>query len=281
MRATAPLLLFLFAIWGCGSSDSDPAPTGIGDSDPVDGDSQSPGSVDITDAIFTSQDGRCAAYANTYISEVADVQRGTSFMGSLTISVSGGKCLFEANAIPNHDFNDGGRFATAVSAQDVRYEVTSSPEIDASATELILGDDAVFLNGVKLDLLAAACYGVGREPLGREKIGCGQDEIDNPWRYDPMSPLNEFGTDRNNAHTQPSGAYHYHGNPMAMFETDCGSAGGPSPVIGFAADGFPIHGSCIEDDGTVRAAQSSYVLKGDGGPRQAVAGHDTPSRHPI
>ena len=117
----------------------------------------------------------------------------------MTVTVSGGKCVFETNAIPNHDFNDGGRFATNVSAQNVRYEMTSFPEAASSVTELILGDNAIFLNGVKLDLLAAACYGVGREQLGREKIGCGQDEIDNPWRYDPMSPLNEFGPDNNNA----------------------------------------------------------------------------------
>ena len=147
----------------------------------------------------------------------------------------------------------------------------------ASITSLVLGDDALFLNGVKLDLLAAACYDVGAEPLGREKIGCGPDQIDNPWRYDPMSPLNTFGTDNNNAHTQPDGTYHYHGNPMAMFARHCQTSQRVSPVIGFAADGFPIYGSCIDDDGTVRQAISSYRLKDGGGPRQAVAGYTTPA----
>ena len=300
MRIAVPLLLLSFALLRCGSSDSDPAPTGIDDPAPSDSDGEpgdnedvsgngdepntpadddpEPGVVDITDLIFSNQDGNCTSYANTYLSDVADVQRSISFMGSLTITASGGKCLFETNAIPNHDFNNGGSFATAVSAQNARYEMTSSPEIAANPTELILGDDAIFLNGVKLDLLAAACYAVGREPLGREKIGCGQDEIDNPWRYDPMSALNEFGTDNNNAHTQPDGTYHYHGNPMAMFETDCESASTASPVIGFAADGFPIHGSCIADGGIVRKAQSSFVFKDEGGPRQTVSGYQTPSR---
>ena len=27
---------------------------------------------------------------------------------------------------------------------------------------------------------------------------------------------NDFGTDSHNAHTQPDGAYHYHGDPVAM-----------------------------------------------------------------
>jgi hypothetical protein len=249
-----------------GPDDTGPAPTATGDDAPV----------DITDALFTRRDASCAAYADEYSSQVDDVQRGRSFSGALTITVSDGTCVFETKAIPNHDFNIDGNFATVVSAQSDLYEMTTTPEMAGSPTPLILGDDAIFLNGVKLDLLAAACYGVGREPRGREKIGCGQDQIDNPWRYDPMSPRNEFGTDRNNAHTQPDGTYHYHGNPMAMFATDCASQQSPSPVIGFAADGFPIFGSCIEVDGQIRGVTSSYVLKDGGGPRQAVDGYATP-----
>ncbi len=91
-----------------------------------------------------------------------------------------------------------------------------------------------------------------------------------------MSPLNDFGTDRNNALTQPDDTYHYHGNPMAMFQTNCESTGTVSPVIGFAADGFPIYGSCFDDEGTVRKARSSYVLKNGGGPRQNIDGYSTP-----
>ena len=235
------------------------------------------GAVDITGALFTNLDANCATYANAYASSVRDVQSGSSFAGDLTITVVGDKCIFATNAIPNHDFNDGGRFATPVSAQNVSYEIPAIPTAAANVTPLVLGDDAIFLNGVKLDLLAAACYDVGSEPLGREKIGCGPNQTDNPWRYDPMSLLNNFGTDNNNAHTQPDGTYHYHGNPMAMFETDCETTATASPVIGFAADGLPIYGSCFDDNGTMRKAASSYRLKEDGGQRQAVASYTTPA----
>ena len=147
----------------------------------------------------------------------------------------------------------------------------------SSATALMLGvDDAIFLNGVKLDLLAAACYDAGNEPLGQEKLGCFGDQIDHPWRYDPMSTLNTFGTDLNNAHTQPDGNYHYHGNPMALFEIECEAEMTASAVIGFAADGFPVYGSCFDDSGVIRKATSSYVLKDNGGSRQAVSGYTTP-----
>ena len=156
----------------------------------------------------------------------------------------------------------------------------ASPEMAGGVTARSLNTtNALMRNGVVVDLLAAACFNVGNEPLGREKIGCGQEQLDNPWRYDPMSPLNGFGTDAHNAHTQPDGTYHYHGSPLAMYNLDCEAAGEASPVVGFAADGFPVYGPCFTDptDGVVRKAKSSYVLKNNGGLRQAVAGYTTPT----
>ena len=82
-----------------------------GDGHPDVDDDTDTGDIDITDAIFTRRDGSCADYASMYVSDVKDVQSGTSFAGDLTITVSGGTCIFETNAIPNHDFNDGGNFA--------------------------------------------------------------------------------------------------------------------------------------------------------------------------
>ena len=286
LSALGILLCSSLAYIACGSDDAgDTNPVAVeaaagdrdNDADP-DARGQDPdaSTVDITGALFTNFAANCAAYADCYISSVVDVQRGISFAGDLKIAVSGDKCLFASNAIPNHDFNASGNFATPVSAQSVNYEIPASPTVAASVTRLVLGDDAIFLNGVKLDLLAAACYDVGNEPLGREKIGCGPDQIDHPWRYDPMSPLNNFGTDEHNAHTQPDGTYHYHGNPMAMFESAC-AVGVASPVVGFAADGFPIYGTCFDDNGTVRQVRSSYQLKDGGGPRQQVAGYTTPT----
>lgn len=215
----------------------------------------------ITDVILTKRLANCAEYADTYSAEVTDVQNARRFSASLAIASNGDTCEITSNAVPNHDFNATGRFVTPLSEQDQRYTVPANPEFAARPTALSLQyDNAVFLNGVKLDLLAAGCYGVGN---GR--IGC--NDMSAPYRFDPMSPSAGFGADEHNAHTQPDGAYHYHGNPMALFEQDDPS--GPSPVIGFAADGFPIFGSYISDDGTIRKATTSYRLKSgsrSGGP---------------
>lgn len=232
--------------------------------------------LDITGIELTGRAGSCRNYVGSYFSNVEDIQRAVNFEGDFILTSDGSWCTFSANEIPNHNFNDAGaKFATAVSEQNGSYTITASPEPAASVTSLSIGlKNIVFLNGVTADLLSAACYDVGGEPLGEEKIGCGQDSIDNPWRYDPMSALNDFGTDSHNAHPQPDGTYHYHGSPRALFDLDCEINGTVSPVVGFAADGFPVYGPCIEDTGAIRAVTSSYALKR--GERIDVAGYTTP-----
>jgi hypothetical protein len=236
--------------------------------------------IDITNVNFSNQQASCTQYTGRYFSNVTDVLRNVDFIGDVEISLSGDACVISSNDIPNHDFNDQGTsFANDVSEQNNTYIIASVPQAEAQVTPISLNlANAVFLNGATVDLLAAACYDVGNQALGNEKIGCGQNQIDNPWRYDPMSPLNTFGTDSHNAHAQPDGTYHYHGNPLAMFEQDCDIQAAASPVIGFAADGFPIYGSCFTDpiSNSVRKAEASFVLKNNGGARIEASGYTTP-----
>ena len=216
-----------------------------------------PEGEDITNKIFTTQDVKCTAYIGAYTSSIKDSSTDESYTGRVEISDNGETCTFNSNSIPNHDVNDNGEFATAVAEVDETFEIPTNPAAASTTTALTLQyDNAVFLNGAKLDLLPAACYGVGDEPLGKEKIGCFEDN--KPWRYDPMFPGNDFGTDSHNAHTQPDGAYHYHGDPVAMYDASGDTASG---VIGFAADGFPIFGPYIDDGGSVRKVVSGYTLK--------------------
>jgi hypothetical protein len=208
---------------------------------------------DITDVILTKRSSNCADFAQSSTATATDVQRDTIFKATVSVTVRGATCVISSNAIPNHDFNARGRFANEVTEQNQDYTVTAAPKAAARPTPLALNyDNAVFLNGVKLDQLAAGCFGVGNG-----FIGCR--DMDAPFRYDPLGEAGKFGTDEHNAHTQPDGTYHYHGNPLALFAQD--HAHEPSPVIGFAADGFPIFGSFIADGGTIRKAQSSYQLK--------------------
>lgn len=221
--------------------------------------------IDITDAVLTKRSGNCADYVESYESTVTDVNRSLGFNGDLTITVSNGKCIFNTNNIPNHNFNDGTQsFPNDVSAQNNTLAVTASPSHASSVTGLTLTtDNAILLNGVKVDLLAAACYGVGDG-----KVGC--NDITQPWRFDPMFAANGFRVDTHNAHSQPDGSYHYHGHPNALFDSEDGTS--VSPVIGFAADGYPIFGSYINDNGTIRKAVPSYQLRSGSRP----SGDDDP-----
>jgi arylsulfatase A-like enzyme len=211
------------------------------------------GAIDITNATLTSKNQNCVDYIEAFTSTVNDVNRGVVFQGDLIISKIGDKCVFQTNAIPNHDFNDGGNaFPNNVSEQNDRFEITTSPTIASQKTSISLQiDNAILLNGVKVDLLAAGCFGIGNG-----KIGC--NDMNQSWRYDPMHQANGFQVDSHNAHAQPDGTYHYHGSPLALFED---TNNHDSPVIGFAADGFPIFGSYFNDQGTFRKAISSYRLK--------------------
>lgn len=228
---------------------------------------QSAQARDITDALLNDRSSTCAAYADSYSATATDVQNAATFSASVDVSVDGDVCMIASNAVPNHDFNATGRFASQFKTQDQIFRVPVSPVFAKSPTPLSLQyDNAVFLNGVKLDLMAAGCYGV-RDG----NIGC--NDMDTPYRYDPLGAGKNFGADEHNAHTQPGGAYHYHGNPMALFIQT--NAKEPSPVIGFAADGFPIYGSFIADGNNVREATSSYQLKSgerEGGPGGAYDG---------
>lgn len=125
-------------------------------------------------------------------------------------------------------------------------------------------------NGVPLDLLSAGCYRPNHpmaDADGNVPIGCSTND---PWLLDPLGTTSRFGADQHNAHTQPDGFYHYHGNPQAMFDDYPGPLG--SPVIGFAADGFPIYGSHFydQDTGSERKALSGYTLKSGTRPDSAT-----------
>jgi hypothetical protein len=222
--------------------------------------------TDISDISLNNRQSGCSYYADTLVSTVRDIKRDTVFNGNLQISVDpdSSECVFSSNSIPNHDFNDAmAAFATDVAAVSSEFRILLEPVFASSPTAISLTyDNGILLNGVKLDLLAAACFGVADE-----KIGC--NDMNRPWRFDPMHSGNNFGTDAHNAHTQPDGSYHYHGNPQALFNQQASSE---SPLIGFAADGFPIFGSFINDNGQVRAVSSSYRLKSGSRP----GGNDNP-----
>lgn len=222
-----------------------------------------PNLIDIKDAIFTSRQADCAAYSNDHNAAVRDIQLDTDHDLALLISATAESCSFVSNSIPNYDFNDDtANFGGPATEQDLNYMVSRVPEIADEPTPISQEvKNGIMLNGVLLDIISAGCYQPS-SPIadvdGNVNIGCGSDE---PWLLDPLSTEQKFGADVHNAHVQPGGQYHYHGSPKAMYDDDPSRRG--SPVIGFAADGFPIYGPYFFDrkTGKVREARSGYSLK--------------------
>ena len=224
--------------------------------------------IDIYNAIFSETSADCGDYVNTLDANVVDIQNSLTFNADVIITATDTDCTITSNSVPNHDFNDetaafaGGAEGATIAATDTVSTITRNPTMAATTTALSQNvKNGIFLNGVRLDILSAGCYSpnsANADEDGNTAIGCSADDA---WLLDPLSTEAKFGADLNNAHTQPGGLYHYHGGPNAMFDDNPGSNG--SPVIGFAADGFPIFGNYFNDNatGSVRKAISGYELR--------------------
>ncbi len=264
----------LWLLLSCQSSNND-----VRDStDPVDTSSQgsmangvlnADGSYDIYNAIFTERSVDCADYLSELDANPLDIQNATIFNADVLITATDMDCTITSNSVPNHDFNDetaafaGGQASATITAQEnFSHTITRSPSFADSPTFITQQiKNGIFLNGVRLDIMSAGCYRpteANADANGEVGIGCSSDD---DWVLDPLSTESKFGADFHNAHTQPGGLYHYHGAPLAMYDDNPGPNG--SPVIGFAADGFPIYGPYFLDDesGAVRKAVSGYSLK--------------------
>ena len=171
------------------------------------------------------------------------------------ITVEGESRVIRANGIPDHEM---GRFPgpgcpNAVSAQDYTFRVPLHPKTNATFTALKQQAIGVAVNGVPLDPGTAEFW---------------KNDRNSGWHIEAIGGGKNLGLDQNQAHVQPSGAYHYHGIPTGLLA----KLGEKDPaLIGYAADGFPIYARTSEN-------RSSYRLKsgtrpgGSAGPGGAYDG---------
>ena len=162
----------------------------------------------------------------------------TVFGTQTTVTVSDGTRTIITNALPNHEtglFPNSGN-PNSISAQSDRYEYPANPTHTGAATRV--GVPGVAVNGVKF------------EPGTAETVTCATGET---YRVEGLQDTFNLGMDLNNAHVQPTGAYHYHGLSDLLAEVHAYS-GGDLVHVGFAADGHLIYIS------TTNTYASSYQL---------------------
>lgn len=171
-----------------------------------------------------------------------------------------------ANGIPDHQIGTfpGPGNPNVPSAQSVNVSSPLTPVVAASNTALRLGFGYA-LNGVKFDPgTGGTCPNTATKSSDCAAIGT------DPWKLEALGVAKSFfnfGTDINNAHVQPTGAYHYHGMPEGIL-TKMGvtSANPAMALIGWAPDGYPVYaryGHTIPTDITspLKTIQSSWRIQ--------------------
>lgn len=174
------------------------------------------------------------------------------------ISEEGGYRIIRSNGLPDHATgavpNRGNPHR--ISAQSYSFRVPLKPAFTGQPRPPapLFG---VAINGVPFEPGTAEVW----DPRTGRRGFRGGGRFD--WSHDALGGL-DLGIDGQNAHVQPTGAYHHHGIPTAL--AGLRSADGHPKRIGRAADGFPIYiGAGYRDpedpSSGVAPLAGSYVLK--------------------
>ncbi len=212
--------------------------------------------LETAEFLAASTDGVLCGYSDS----TPNNQASLSITSTSSWTCSGGERLLEANGIPDHEvgtFPNAGN-PSEISAQSVSTALTLNPEETGAATTMggPLGPVGYVLNGVKIDAsTGGTCDDSGDNCTLNGNAGSWNLEALNQTSFD-------FGTDQNNAHVQPTGAYHYHGMPEGFIQKRGGGSDSMT-LIGWAADGFPIyarygHAVATESTSTLKVMTGSY-----------------------
>lgn len=129
-----------------------------------------------------------------------------------------------SDGLPNHatgQFPNRGNPNT-IQLQYYRFRVPLNPVAAAQPVPMQHMPFGIALNGVPFD-------------PGTAEFWNG----DPNWQFEALSGKINLGLDFSNAHVQPNGAYHYHGEPLG-FSATLGKTNAMQ-LLGYAADGFPIY----------------------------------------
>lgn len=150
------------------------------------------------------------------------------FMDNVDVEQKGDYLYVSADGVPNHEtgaFPNSGNPNT-ISAQDYDFRIDLTPQYTG---------EAQYQTGLP-SWFGVAINGVPFEPGTAEYWN---NDRNSGWNIDAFAPGVNLGLDLNDAHVQPTGAYHYHGTPNSL--VDLAPHVGESILLGYAADGFPIY----------------------------------------
>ena len=175
-----------------------------------------------------------------------------------------------SNNVPDHDDNQnqGRSIPEDPVAGDYSYTMCAYPVEAADFTPLYEEEESV---GCELNYeFGVSVNGVRYDPNSAETF-VNEDGSNNlNWHVEATSTTNSIGEGmgtENGGHMNSSGEYHYHNIPLDYFTNSLGIDGADhSPIVGYAADGFPIYYKYVYSDAedelsAIEAATSGYTLK--------------------
>lgn len=159
----------------------------------------------------------------------------------LNVYCENDELVVESNGIPHYEFVQ--LTPNPLGAQDYEWRIPQFPEVAAQTTEVpLLGLEAFSVSGLPI-------------------FGPNEGPFPDPFGDPVYNDIVDFCL----GHTAMEGVYHLHAMVTECFKMDPGP-NQPSPIIGYALDGFPIYGprGCLDADcSEVVEFQSGWVQTGD------------------
>jgi hypothetical protein len=235
---------------GCGSTTSE-----VASDDAMTADETSTEVGQCDGGASTSTTAGCT-YGFSGMNDSASVKTTSTVTWSCTAS----ERKVTSNGIPDHAVGTfpNPNCPNTIKAQTVAASMPLVPVSTGKASKI--GIVGYAFNGVKFDPSTAGTCTVSGSGTSCSLIG-----NTGTWNIEALGQSSfDFGTDTNNAHVQPDGAYHYHGMPEGILEKL--AKGKAMTLVGFALDGFPVYaryGYVNPEDPSsgVKVVAGSYKLK--------------------
>ena len=200
------------------------------------------------------------------INTAVTVGNGNLFTSTASWTCSGSTRSLTGNGIPNHSTGvfPGAGNPNTIAPQSVSGSMTLSPSVGTTTKTLggPGGSSVYALNSVKFDPgMAGTCPGTMTAASD-----CNLANGTDVWRIEALGQTTfNFGVDANNAHVQPSGAYHYHGMPEGLLRNaGVSDTNRMMLLVGWASDGFPVYArycysSAMDAASALKVCTGSYV----------------------
>jgi hypothetical protein len=208
--------------------------------------------------LYFYRDGR--QYVDLFSYHMADANKDG--IDDVRLRHDGRFLLVDSQGYPNHPtaiFPNSGNPNT-IRVQDFHFKFPLVPRKADTITRVPMGPIGMALNGVVFF---------------------------NPFEAGGMNAVagySEVWLDSCCGHPQQTGVYHYHKYPSCVKSPFPDDGKRHSPIIGFAFDGFPVHGP-YEDDGVMAkdltGARALDVCNGHSDPERGYHYHVTPDKFPY